>query len=261
MTSTDPSGLSASTTYYFKVNTVEYSITTGGSPPTYAEVANLMDAEITSAGFRAIIVGTAPSEDIRVYNDDVRGSGSETLLSLGTTGTDLFTSLTGFVDFDDPVLGDALGAIEVIAPIDATGTALSGTAPFTITVGPEVGGLTILSNTVTADVIDITFDFAAAPIIVGGDAGTGIIDYAYTASGSTTFNEVDNVAEYTIEFVREATGSASFNEVDDVAEYTIELTYEGSNGATFAGAADTAQEYEPAIYGTDSYYGDILYES
>ena len=261
MTSTDLSGLSASTTYYFKVNTVEYSITTGGSPPTYAEVAGLMDAELISAGFRSIIVGTAPNEDIRVYNDAVRGSGSETILGLGTTGTDLFTSLTGFVAFDDPVPGGALGAIDLEIVVITEAIAITGTSPFTISVGPEVGGLTVLSSDVTADVIDITFDLTAGTATFGGSADTAQLDYAYEASGSATFNEVDDVAEYTVEFSYEVAGSATFNEVDDVAEYTIEFSYEASGSATFAGEAITEQEYEPAIYGTDSFYGDILYES
>ena len=56
---TDQSGLADATTYYFKVNSVEYSITTGVSP-TYQDVIDLIDAALDSAGFGAKTYGTPP---------------------------------------------------------------------------------------------------------------------------------------------------------------------------------------------------------
>ena len=102
--STDLSGLADSTTYYFKVNDVEYNITTGVSP-TFADVASLVDATLDAAGFSAYLVEDPEGgEDIRVYNEDTRGSGSECSLDNGDTSPDLFTNLNFWTRFRDPTV-------------------------------------------------------------------------------------------------------------------------------------------------------------
>lgn len=94
--STLQSGLSDATTYYFKVNDVEYSITTG-TGPTFQDVANLLDTALDAAGFNVYIIPASNNEggeDIRVYNEGVRGSGSVCVLDHGDTSPDLFNSLS-----------------------------------------------------------------------------------------------------------------------------------------------------------------------
>jgi hypothetical protein len=95
-------GLSATTDYYFKVTIngeqTEYSITTA-SDLTYSAVIALMNAEITGASFS--IVGG----DLRCTSDAVTGV-STIALAAGTTGTDLFDTLTGFSAFETAVAGD-----------------------------------------------------------------------------------------------------------------------------------------------------------
>lgn len=100
---TDPSGLADTTTYYFKVNGTEYDITTGASP-TYEDVANLIDVAISGAGFGAKIVPADDGEDIRLYNDAVRGSGSSAVLAQGDSSPDLFTSFNFWSRFRKPMV-------------------------------------------------------------------------------------------------------------------------------------------------------------
>lgn len=99
----DPSGLSDATAYSFTLNEKEYIITTSTSP-TYADVVALMDTELDTDGFDAIISGN----DIRIDN---RLTGEDSIVLLTNEGTNdkLFDNLTGFVSFDTPVapfLGD-----------------------------------------------------------------------------------------------------------------------------------------------------------
>ncbi len=93
-------GLSASTQYYFKVNIdggglTEYDITTGTSV-NYEEVIDLMNAEISGAEF-ALVNG-----DLRCTSD-LLGAASSIALGAGTSGTDLFATLTGFTAFETAV--------------------------------------------------------------------------------------------------------------------------------------------------------------
>lgn len=101
-TSGSASGLSDSTQYYFYVNAVEYNITTGTSP-TISDVVLAMDTVISGAGFSC----TFETDDIRITNTTT-GSSSTVTLSAGTSGTDLFSSLTGFTAFDTAVNGTDL---------------------------------------------------------------------------------------------------------------------------------------------------------
>lgn len=101
-TGASASGLGATTAYYYKINinaagVVEYSITTGATT-TFAEIIALMNAQSTGAVFE--IVGG----DLRCRTITT-GAPSTIALSAGTTGTDLFAALTGFVDFDVAVVG------------------------------------------------------------------------------------------------------------------------------------------------------------
>lgn len=90
-------GLATTTAYYFKLTIgtgveTEYTITTAADA-TYAAVIILMNAEISGATF-AISGG-----DLRCTSDNVGGDGYIELAA-GSTGTDLFATLTDFTAFE-----------------------------------------------------------------------------------------------------------------------------------------------------------------
>lgn len=96
-------GLTAATDYYFKVNIdgegqTEYSITPVSGAEDYNAVITLMNAEVTGASF------SITGGDLRCTSDEF-GSDSSINLAAGTTGTDLFGTLTGFSAFDTAVDG------------------------------------------------------------------------------------------------------------------------------------------------------------
>jgi hypothetical protein len=93
--SSTATGLSDATKYYFKINGTEYDITTGISND-YDHLITLINAKISSIGSCSLIDGDL------VFTSSVYET--EILLSYGTTGTDLFTSLTAFVEFDTAVV-------------------------------------------------------------------------------------------------------------------------------------------------------------
>lgn len=93
-------GLSTTTTYYFKAtinneDEAEFSITTAADV-TFAAIIALLNAEITGATF-ALSGG-----DLRCTSDYL-GADGYVRLAAGTTGTDLFATLTGFSALEDPV--------------------------------------------------------------------------------------------------------------------------------------------------------------
>jgi hypothetical protein len=93
-------GLSTTTTYYFKATInneeeAEFSIITAADV-TYAAVIALLNAEISGATF-ALSGG-----DLRCTSDYL-GADGYVSLAAGTTGTDLFATLTDFTAFEDPV--------------------------------------------------------------------------------------------------------------------------------------------------------------
>lgn len=104
-------GLSTSTQYYYKVTIngqqTEYNITTA-SDVTYSAVIALMNAQNTGATFS--IVGG----DLRCTSDAIDGV-STIALAAGTSGTDLFATLTGFSAFETAVAGDINPPTEIPA--------------------------------------------------------------------------------------------------------------------------------------------------
>lgn len=122
------SGLLATTQYYFKINTAEYTFTTASDVTLGAVIAlmNTAIAAVTTMEF--VLIGG----DIRLINE-----GSSTDITAGTTGTDLLATLTGFTSTDSQVqnvpivkfTGATFNAarnevvqIRVIFPITFTGT-------------------------------------------------------------------------------------------------------------------------------------------
>ncbi len=103
-TLTTETGLSTTTQYYLKINVdgagvVEEDFTTA-SDTTYAAVIALINATI-AAGATCGLTGTG---DLR-FTSDLTGASSTIALSAGTTGTDLFATLTGFTAFNTAVAG------------------------------------------------------------------------------------------------------------------------------------------------------------
>ncbi len=103
-TLTTETGLANTTQYYFKINVdgagvVEEDFTTA-SDTTYEAVIDLINATI-AAGATAGLTGLG---DLR-FTSDLAGSSSSIALSAGTTGTDLFATLTGFTAFNTAVAG------------------------------------------------------------------------------------------------------------------------------------------------------------
>ena len=103
-TLTTATGLATTTQYYFKINVdgagiVEEEFTTGADV-TYAAVIILINATI-AAGAKAGLSGPG---DLR-FTSDLSGVGSSIALSAGTTGTDLFATLTSFSAFDTAIAG------------------------------------------------------------------------------------------------------------------------------------------------------------
>ena len=101
-TGSTATGLSTTTQYYFKITidggtVVEYDITTA-SDVTYDAVIALMNAEVTDAEF------SLEGGDLRCTTIST-GNGSAILLAAGTTGTNLFATLTNFTDFEAAVAG------------------------------------------------------------------------------------------------------------------------------------------------------------
>ena len=95
-------GLTGATPYYFKIDidgagVIEYAITTLAAV-TYDDVIPLMDAAIEGAFFHLV------NGDLRCTSVSV-GTSSTITLTAGTTGTDLFATLTGWAAFDAAVAG------------------------------------------------------------------------------------------------------------------------------------------------------------
>jgi hypothetical protein len=94
-------GLTAATTYYYKVNidgggVTEYSILTVAGYLNYEEIIDLMNAQSIGATF------SLEDGDLRCTSD-LLGAASSIALSAGTTGTNLFATLTGWSAFDTAV--------------------------------------------------------------------------------------------------------------------------------------------------------------
>lgn len=99
-------GLATTTQYWFKVNcdghgVVEKSITTAADV-TYTAVIALMNAQMT--GLLAGVVWALNGGDLRCTSPTWGQAGSIALAD-GTSGTNLFVTLTGFTAFDTAVAG------------------------------------------------------------------------------------------------------------------------------------------------------------
>jgi hypothetical protein len=102
-TITTATGLSTTTQYFFKANidgagVVEEDFTTG-SDVTYEAVLVLLNATLAAGAKFELVNG-----DLRCTSDTT-GTSSTVALSAGTTGTDLFVTLTGFTAFNTAAAG------------------------------------------------------------------------------------------------------------------------------------------------------------
>jgi hypothetical protein len=165
-------GLSGASTYYFKVSangsTVTEKAITTAADMTYTGVIALMNAQMT--GVLAGVVWAINGGDLRCTSP-MLGTNSTIALSAGTTGTNLFVTLTGFSAFDTAVAGlgpaedpngysiiPASGFSKVYSVQSASGVTVQGVADATITGNPLVegslgpGGPWVTVGTLTAGV-------------------------------------------------------------------------------------------------------------
>lgn len=103
-TLTTATGLAGTTQYYFKINidgagVIEYDITTAADM-TFAAVIALINTALVAAGAKFSI----EAGDLRCKSS-TGGPDSSIALSAGTTGADLFATLTDWAAFDEAVAG------------------------------------------------------------------------------------------------------------------------------------------------------------
>jgi hypothetical protein len=103
-------GLAADSTYYFFVNidgggSTEYSITTEDATD-FETIIDLMNEELEGAQF------SLEAGDLRCTSDLV-GAASSIALAAGTSGTNLFVTLTGFTVFEVAVATEAGNSLGV----------------------------------------------------------------------------------------------------------------------------------------------------
>jgi len=114
------SGLSATTAYYFKINGTEYTITTA-STLTNTAIITLINAQITGLYWVKWQNNIDSTDNGLRFINDATGATSDITLAAGTTGTDLFATLTNWTDFDTAVSGvndsfeQALSKADVVA--------------------------------------------------------------------------------------------------------------------------------------------------
>ncbi len=123
-------GLADATQYYFKVNldgagAVEYDITTAGDT-TFAGVIALMNTAVAAVECTFDLTGA--SGKLRATNTGTAGTSGTIALTAGTTGADLFATLTGWTAFDAAV--DGFNYLKI-----ATGTNQCWQASFKIPTG------------------------------------------------------------------------------------------------------------------------------
>lgn len=162
----DATGLATSSTYYFKVNhnltgVTEKSITTA-LDVTFTAVIALMNAQMT--GLLTGVTWSLTGGDLRCTSV-MFGTASSVALSAGTTGTNLFTTLTGFTAFDTAVAGT--GPSE-----DPTGIGIipsSGTScPYAVGVGGSIRG-----GHVVAHIFGDGGTVTGSPALEGAASGSG----------------------------------------------------------------------------------------
>jgi len=243
MTATAPSGLQITTTYYFKVNTVEYNILTGDPAPTFQEVADLMDTALSSAEFSTVISGDVPDQDIRVINEGDRGWDSEIDLSYGTSGPNLWTNLTGFVEFDEAVPGRGAFSIDLGYVAEIGGKAqTSGAATYFHVDEPPIGSI-IISGTSLPIVIDILGTQAFGSLLTGGTSYYQI-GYVWIPGGVQDDVEVSTFGDvvYGDSVYMSANPESGIKiEISGAAEYEMEIiaTVEDGGKVTIGGVAIT----------------------
>lgn len=98
ITDTDPSGLADNTEYHFKVNGIDYAITTSTSP-TYSDVIGLMNAQLT--GFTVSSIGG----DIRITNDLTGITSTVNITSGASVAQPEVTDITAVADVSQSLSG------------------------------------------------------------------------------------------------------------------------------------------------------------
>ncbi len=167
----DSSGLVNSTTYYFKVNDVQYNIEAGPTL-TNTGVATEIDAALEAAGISCSYDDTLGGYK---FIHDTVGEDYSITLATGTTSPDLFTALDDYDQFDPSVAGVGMTSL---SPSGAYQTASMGTDT-----GVTASGL---SGTTTYYFVinDVEYNITTAAALTHADITT-LIDTAISAAGLT----------------------------------------------------------------------------
>jgi hypothetical protein len=216
----DATGLATTTQYYFKVAvnggaSTEKSITTAADV-TFTAVIALMNAQMTSG--LAGVVWSLTGGDLRCTSPN-GGATSAIALAAGTTGTNLFATLTGFSAFDAAVAGTSGAWNDLLLAFAGTNPAACGnvaagdnvyvkcpTGTTTINLGAT---LTFNSTATVAAPINWIFD---AGVVWSGQTGT--IQINTNTSGTYTvahkaYNNLLCSAAYNLIWNSAYTGSSN----------------------------------------------------
>lgn len=216
-TGTSSSGLSA-TTYYFKINSIQYNITSTGSDDN-DDVATLIDTAISAAGISCSYDDTLGGYK---FVHDTSGEDYSVELAYGTTSPDLFTSLTDFDQFDPKVAGTGM-----------TGESPSGAyqiASMSSDISGDASGLSG-ATTYYFKVNSIEYNITTVAALTHGDITT-LVDAAIDSAGLTcTF---DNGYKIT----QDTTGTA----------YSVELDH-GTSGSDLWSSCTNYDGFDTAVAG------------
>jgi hypothetical protein len=265
-------GLSATTQYYLKLDldgagVVEYDITTGGGvdDTKFAAVIVLLNAETTGATW------SLSGGDLRCTSDDLTSDASISL-SAGTTGTDFFATLTGFVAVETAqgtgyqelglaglAGGDATGLLaEAVyyfnADIDG-----GGITEYSITVDPDNEDYThvvALLNTETTGVctwglttgdLRCTSDTVLGTSTVSLSAGTSGTDLFASLTGFVDFDTAGGIGYQELGLVGKAGGDATGLLAETTYYFKINIDGGGQTEENFVVDPDNTQFTEVLV--------------
>jgi hypothetical protein len=249
-------------TYYFTVNGTEYHFTitsTGAETMDYDDVVTEMNTALIGAGVTASFV----TNDIRVTHD-TGGTGNNIALTAGSSGTDLFSSLTGWDAFDTAVPGaDATSGYQelgmTIAGSGASGLSAASRYYFKVN-GTEYSILTVstLTYTAIAALMDTAVTAAGFTIAV---VGTDIRITNDTTGTSSTVAVTSGTAkaasngqmEFTLSsglIHARTAGYASISATVGASTYTFGIADDITPADTTINLSGTASELNALIVGT-----------
>jgi len=221
---TDFSGLFDHTTYYFKVNSIEYSITTD-SAPTFQDVANLINSALTP-NYDSFLLVDSDGVDIWIRNRYEPGYTGEVNLAHSDTSPDLFYSLAYWSGFRKSVVyGYSRGPEALIMNFTDVGGSIStsGAATYSLYItGLYIGSGVLFGLGGSSYTIVFAFGLGAGGAVFSGSSTYEWERTPYVASGSAVFNGAAATERDPVEMTYYPVGveivlsGTSINVVDDL---------------------------------------------